>query len=210
MLSAVVGHSEETDAHAVAEDVLEQCRARLGSTAARAGLLFAAIDFDHQVILDAINLRYPGLELIGCTTDGEISSELGFREDSATLILFASDTVDITAGAGRGLSRDVVGACRSAAHQAMAKTQQRPRLCVSAPDGLTAEGQSITATLQRELGRDVPLFGALAGDQLKLESTRQFLGTEILRDAIPVLLFSGEFAFSYGVATGWSRVGEPA
>jgi hypothetical protein len=108
------------------------------------------------------------------------------------------------------LSREVVGACRSAVQQAVAKTQQRPRLCVSAPDGLTAEGQSITATLQRQLGRDVPLFGALAGDQLKLESTRQFLGTEILRDAIPVLLFSGEFEFSYGVATGWSRVGEPA
>ncbi len=59
MLSAVVGHSEETDAHAVAEEVLEQCRARLGSTPARAGLLFAGIDFDHQVLLDAINRACP-------------------------------------------------------------------------------------------------------------------------------------------------------
>ena len=107
MLTAVVGHSEETDPAAVADEVLEQCRAKLGGTPARAGLLFAAIDFDHQVILDAIGRCYPGLELIGCTTDGEVSSELGFCEDSATLILFASDTVDITAGVGRGLSRDV-------------------------------------------------------------------------------------------------------
>jgi len=209
MLSAVVGHSEETDAAAVADELLEQSHARLGGTAPRAAALFAAIDFDHQVLLDAINDRYPEMELIGCTTDGEISSELGFREDSATLILFASDSVDITAGIGRGLSQDVVAACRSAVEEAKRKTQQPPRLCLAAPDGLTAEGQSITATLQRELGRDVPLFGALAGDQLRLQSTRQFYGTEVLQDSVPLLLFSGDFKFSHGVATGWKRVGEP-
>jgi hypothetical protein len=84
MLSAVVGHSEEPDARGVPNEVVQQCGARLGSTSPRAGLLFAGIDFDHQLILDAINRRYPHIELIGCTTDGEVSSELGFREDSAT------------------------------------------------------------------------------------------------------------------------------
>ena len=54
MLTAVVGHSEDTDPTAVADEVLEQCRVKLGDTPARAGLLFAAIDFDHQVILDAM------------------------------------------------------------------------------------------------------------------------------------------------------------
>jgi len=208
MLSAVVGHSEETDAHAVADEVLEQCGAKLGSTRARAGLLFAGIDFEHQVLLDAINRRYPGIELIGCTTDGEISSELGFREDSATLILFASDTVDMTSGVGRGLSRDVIGACRSAIQESKSKTRKPPQLCLSAPEGLTAEGQSITAALQDGVGLEVPVFGALAGDQWRLQSTRQFFGTEVLQDSVPVLLFSGELRFSYGVATGWHQVGE--
>jgi hypothetical protein len=208
MLTAVVGHSEDPDASALAEEVLEQCQTRLGGRPARAGLLFAGIDLDHQVILDAINRRYPGLELIGCTTDGEISSELGFREDSATLILFSSDKVDITSGVGRGMSRDIVGACRAAIQESKSKTQKPPRLCLSAPEGLTAEGQSITTTLQNEAGLDVPIFGALAGDQWRLKSTRQFVGTEVLQDSVPVLLFSGDFQFSYGVATGWHKVGE--
>ena len=77
MLTAVVGHSEETDPAAVAAEVLAQCRAKLGSTPVKAGLLFAAIDFDHQVILDAISRCYPGLELIGCTTDGEVGASHG-------------------------------------------------------------------------------------------------------------------------------------
>jgi hypothetical protein len=208
MLSAVVGHSEETDAKAVAEEVLDQCKAKLGSTPARAGLLFAAIDFDHQTLLDEINRQHQGIDLIGCTTDGEFSSELGFREDSATLILFASETVDMTSGVGRRLGADVAGACRSAVDAAKAKTAKPPRLCLAAPEGLTAEGHAVTAALQATVGREIPIFGALAGDQWRLESTRQFCNTEVLQDSVPVLLFSGDFRFSYGVATGWQQVGE--
>ena len=208
MFSAVVGHSEEADADAAAEEILDQCGAKLDGTVPSAGLLFAAIDFDHQALLCAITRRFPGMALIGCSTDGEISSELGFREDSATLILFSSDTVDITAGVGRGLSADVAEACRTAVEAAKAKTDKPPRLCIATPEGMTAEGHSVTATLQRAVGQDIPLFGALAGDQWRLKSTRQFYGTEVLTDSIPVLLLCGEFHFSYGVATGWRQVGE--
>ncbi len=155
-----------------------------------------------------ITKAFPGMELIGCTTDGELSSELGFREDSATLIVFASDTVDFSAGIGRGLSVDVAVACNSAVQDAIAKTEKAPRLCIATPEGMTAEGHSVTSTLQHVIGHEIPIFGALAGDQWRLKGVNQFYGTEVLTDAIPVLLFCGEFSFSYGVATGWRQVGE--
>jgi hypothetical protein len=207
VFSAVVGHSEEPDADAAVEEILQQCRARLEGAVPSAGLLFAAIDFDHQALLCAITGAFPGMPLIGCTTDGEISSELGFREDSATLMLFTSDTVDITAGVGRGLSGDVAEACRAAVEAARAKTDKPPRLCIATPEGMTAEGHSVTAMLQHAIGHDIPLFGALAGDQWRLKGTKQFYGTEVLTDSIPLLLLCGEFQFSYGVATGWRQVG---
>ena len=208
MFSAVVGHSEEVDAKSAAEEIIDQCKTRLEGAAPNAGLLFAAIDFDHEVLLYEIDRAFPGMALIGCTTDGEISSELGFREDSVTLILFASDTVDIVAGVGRMLSADVDGACRAAVQAAKAKTSRPPRLCIATPEGLTAEGHSVTATLQDTVGDGIPVFGALAGDQWRLKSTRQFYGTEVLTNAIPLLLLCGDFHFSYGVATGWRQVGE--
>ena len=208
MFTAAVGHSEEADVTTVVEELVDQCRTRLSGTAPNAGLLFAAIDFDHQALLCEIHRALPGIELIGCTTDGEISSELGFREDSAALILFASDTVDITAGVGRDLSKDVAGSCRSAIETAKAKTDRPPRLCITTPDGLTAEGQSMTASLQEAIGRDTPIFGALAGDQWRLKHTKQFYGTEVLSDSIPVLLLCGDLRFSYGVAYGWHQVGD--
>jgi hypothetical protein len=208
MFTAVVGHSEDLDGAAAAAEVVAQCRGRLNGTVPTAGLLFAAIDFDHQVLLDEVNRELPGLELIGCTTDGEISSDLGFREDSVTLILFASDSVDITAGLGRGLSTDVAGACRAAVDAATSKTGKRPTLCIATPEGLTADGHSVTATLQDTIGVGTPIFGALAGDQLRLKSTRQFFGREVVSDSMPVLLMSGALRFSYGVATGWHQVGD--
>jgi hypothetical protein len=208
VFAAVVGHSEELAAETAIEEILHQCRAGLDGAVPSAGLLFAAIDFDHQTLLCEITQAFPGLALIGCTTDGEISSELGFREDSVTLILFVSDTVDITAGVGRGLSGDVAGACRSAVEAARAKTDKPARLCFATPEGLTADGHSVTAALQQAIGPDIPLFGALAGDQWRLKSTRQFYSTEVLTDSIPVLLLCGELHFSYGVATGWRQVGE--
>ena len=208
MFTAVVGHSEDLDSLAAAEDVLAQCKAGLDGRAPTAGLLFSAIDFDHQVLLDEINRQHPGIELIGCSTDGEISSTLGFREDSVTLIVFATDTVDIVAGVGRGLSTDVAGACRAAIDGATAKSRKSPRLCIVTPEGLTAEGHSVTATLQETVGMATPIVGALAGDQMMLKSTRQFFGTEVLQDSLPVLLLCGDLHFLYGVATGWHQVGD--
>jgi hypothetical protein len=48
MFSAVVGHSEEGDAAAAVEEIVQQCRGRLAGSAPKAGLLFAAIDFDPR------------------------------------------------------------------------------------------------------------------------------------------------------------------
>ena len=47
------------------------------------------------MILAAVLVQFSGLELIGCTTDGELPSEHGFSEDSAVLCLLAGDDVRI-------------------------------------------------------------------------------------------------------------------
>ena len=79
--------------------------------------------------------------------------------------MFASDTVDFSAGMGRGLSVDVTAACNSAVQEAIAKTDKAPRLCIATPEGMTAEGHSVTSTLQHSIGHEIPIFGALAGNQ---------------------------------------------
>ena len=91
MFKVAVGHSNDPDSDSAIEEVLEQCQTTLAGEIPAAGILFAAIDFEHSLLLNEINRAFPEIELIGCTTDAEISSVLEFEQDALTLMLFCSD-----------------------------------------------------------------------------------------------------------------------
>ncbi|RFP58166.1 MAG: hypothetical protein BJG00_011225 [Limnothrix sp. CACIAM 69d] len=212
MLKTVLGHSDDPDSQGAIEEVLEQCTRELAGMLPKAGLLFAAIDFDHALILQKINQAFPDLQLIGCTTDGEISSILGFQQDSLTLTLFCSDTVEICAGVGRQTEQDAIAAARQAVQQATEKSLTPAKLCITVPasytaDGSTTSGEQILKGLELALGKNVPVVGGTAGDQFRFQKTYQFFGTEVFTDALPVLIFAGDLRFSHGTGCGWQPIG---
>jgi len=207
MFVSAVGHSEDPDAQGAMEEIREQCEKALLGHKPKAGILYAAIDFEHGELLTIIEEYWPGLELIGCTTDGESSSELGFSQDSIVLVLFASDAIDITTGIGESLSEDTQTACHKAVEMASAKSQKKHALCVALPDGLSSSGQVVVNSLVAELGKSIPLIGGTAGDQFQLKKTFQFFGQRVLSDAVAVMLFSGPLDFSFSLGRGCSLVG---
>ena len=213
MLKAVVGHSEDPESQEAIEEVLEQCAEELEGQTPQAGILFAAIDFEYELILQAIHQAFPGIELIGCTTDGEISSLSGFQQGSLTLMLFCSDTVMIRAGVGRGTRDDAIAAAKAAIQQATASLSDSPKLCITVPasyldEGVTTSGESILEGLNLALNGQVPIVGGTAGDQSQFKKTYQFFGQEVLTDALPVLIFSGDLLCSYGIGCGWQPMGK--
>lgn len=219
MLKVVVGHSEDPDSQYAIGEVLEQCSQDLMGMAPAAGILFAAIDFDHAIILEEILRVYPGIELIGCTTDGEISSKAGFGQDSLTLMLFCSDTVEIHAGVGYCASKNPSVAASQAVHQATAKSSHAlegcgytTKLCIALPasyigDGTTANGGMLLKGLENAFGFQVPIVGGAAGDQCRSKITYQFYGSNVLTDSLPILTFGGDVVFSFGAACGWRPIG---
>ena len=209
MFFAVAAHSEDIDAQGVLDELVEQCRVDLGDRAPQAGILFCTIDLEHEEIVQGIDDVWPGIALIGCTTDGEFSSRLGYRDDSATLILLGSDSVDIAAGLGRDVSKDIAAACAQAVAMASATITKSPALCITLPESLTTSAQQIVESLRQALGAGVPVLGGTAADALMLSGTRQFCGREVYSDSVPVLLFSGPLIYSVAVASGWKPMGEP-
>jgi hypothetical protein len=183
MFKAVVGHSNDPDSLSAVEEVIQQCVSFLAGDIPKAGILFAAIDFEHSLILQQIHQAFPGIELIGGTTDGEISSVLEFQQDSITLMLFCSDEVEIYAGVGRKVSGDPIIATKQAVEEAKAKSTVEPKLCLTHPESLTTSGVSIL-------------------------NTYQFFQTEVLSDSVPILIFSGTILFSHAVASGWHPIGQ--
>ena len=204
----VVGHSDDPDSQNAIAEVLQECSRSLAGSIPQAGLLFTAIDFDHALILQRIQDAFPGIELIGGTTNGEISSILEFQQDSLTLMLFATDEVEIRAGIGRGASKNPALAAQQAIAQAKAKSASLPQLCLTFPDSLTSNGVLILEGLKQSLAEHVPIIGGMAADDYTFNKTYQFFQGEVLSDSVPVLLFSGQLLFSHGVASGWTPISQ--
>lgn len=209
-MQVVVGHSIDPDTEGAIEELLGTCREQLAGAAPRGGVLWAAIDHDHARLLAAIHDAFPGLALIGCTTDGELTSREGFHEGSAALLLFAGDDVEFAAGVGERLSEDPGRAGQAAVDAARAGLGAAPRLCLTTPESLTSSADAILAGVQRALGPAVPVFGGTAGDQWRFQRTLQFCGRAVYSDAVPVLLAAGPLKIGHGIASGWRPVGEPA
>jgi hypothetical protein len=215
MLQMVVGHSDDVDLRGALAAVFAQCDAGLHGTSPKAGLLMSAWDLDHQALIDAVRTRYPGIELAGTSSAGEMSSVLGFREDSIALALLASDSIDITVGLGRDLAADAVAAARQAVAEAAAKTRLQHRLCIVLSSVGAVDAAVVLDSLRESLGPGVPIIGggSPAGDPMSgadFLAGRQFAGDVLATNSLAILLFSGPLAFSFGVETGWRGVGPRA
>tara|TARA_B100000609_G_scaffold199473_2_gene203220 strand:- start:4474 stop:5631 length:1158 start_codon:yes stop_codon:yes gene_type:complete len=209
MLRAVVGHSEDPDESEAVREIVAQCREQLGEHKPSAGILFAAIEMEHQVVLNGLLEAFPGISLVGCTTDGELSSKLSFTEDSLTLLLFScGDGVEITSGLGRRLSDGIPAAVNEAVSEAKSKTALPAKWCFITPESMTVSSSVLLQALQSNLGESFPIAGGLAADQWSFEKTYQFYNGEVLTDALPMLLFSGDVHVSHGVASGWEPHGK--
>jgi hypothetical protein len=215
MFRMAVGHSDDIDLDAALATVFGQCEEALAGARPRAGLLMAAWEADHQAIVDAVRARYPGIALAGSTTAGEMSSVMGFQEDSIALTLFASDAVEITAGLGRGLKTDPRAATQAAVDQARANATLEPSLCIVMPAIGLGEAGVILRGLRAALGPGIPVLGGGAAHQDPTLNpadgvSRQVVDDTLAEGAIAILLFSGPLDFSFGVETGWRGVGQRA
>ena len=210
MIKAAVAHSLELDSQDAVQEVLAQCHNQLGNLKPQAGILFTGIDHNHSRILNRINKVYPEIELIGCTTDGELSSVHGYTDDSITLMLICSDELYFKTGVADGISKDTAINIKKAADSVKLKLDQDPKLCITIPSGLTASGDNIVEGLQLSLGENFPIFGGTSADQWRMKHTYQFYKDKVFTDAAPFVLIGGPLLYSFGVESGWIPIGKKA
>ncbi len=211
MFKMAVGYSEDVDeADAIAE-ALKGATSQLEGKTPAAGVLFAGVDYEHELLVAAVLERYTDINLIGCVADGQMSTPSGYADDGVTLTLFASDVIDITAGIGEDVSSDPVGASKHAVQQALTGTDKEPALAIAFTDLLQSDLSAVVEAMAGELGEGVPVFGgASAAEDLRSTPwlSHQFSGDRVLSDSLPILLFSGPLKYSTSIAHGWSPTGK--
>lgn len=203
-MRTVLGHSDQVDEAEAVDEVVARCLEGLEGREPKGGVLFSSVDYDHRALLEGFTRRWPGLPLIGGSTDGELSTQAGFCHDSVLLTLFAGDGLEARAGLGRKLSEDIGIAAR---HASSAFKPARSNICLTvfAPSTNASE---VVRAMSRELGSDCPVFGGLSGDHRTFQHTREFFGTEVLTDSLPALFLSGDFHYGWGIGSGWFPIGD--
>ncbi len=166
--------------------------------------LFAAPARGMRALLTGISEMVETPNLIGCTTDGEISGE-GFSTKSAVLGGIATDRIDFHVASAEGLSRDSEKAGRELAEKLTPETGFLQLFS----DGITGNGCAILRGIESVMGEQLSITGGTAGDGGQFKQTFQFAGGKVLTDAVVAIGFTGGFHLGTGVAGGWSPVGLP-
>jgi hypothetical protein len=207
MLRMAVGQSDDVDGVEAVRAAIGQCREQLGGEAPRAGLLFATFDSFEPALVREVREAFPGIRLIGSSSSAEMSSVVGYREDSVTLAVFASDTVGFSAAAATWEEGGVEAACRTAVEDACAGANGTPRLCIMVADAV--EGQLALEAVRRALPEGTVLVGG-ASSGVTLGAPRpsyQACDDDVLEHGLALLVLSGPLAFSVAVGTGLRPVG---
>lgn len=144
----------------------------------------------------------PKIILVGCTSDGEISSR-GFSTESVVLGGIATDRIEFHTASVEELGKDSENAGRRLG-ELLPPSVKYVQLF---SDGLTGNGCALLKGLGAVVGKSVPIAGGTAGDSGKFEQTHQFYGTKVLTDAAVAIGFSGDFSIGTGVRSGWSPIG---
>jgi len=144
-------------------------------------VFFASPSYDRERMAQAIRTEMPGVEVIGCTTAGEITSE-GYRENTLTGVSFGRSDYKASIRLIADLDRFRMEAGSLVVQELLTDLGLGPPTARSVPhqifgmlliDGLSRQEEVVVSSISRFLD-PVPLFGGSAGDGLDFGATWVF------------------------------------
>lgn len=203
MLYTATSIADDIDTESAIEKVIAHCTEQIDGWQPEVGILYTSnMEADFQRLVVHVMDGFPGLQLIGCTTDGEITASHGFSEDGVALLLMGADNLHFSTALARDISKRPEESIRAALDSARAKLGREPSCGVVLPDGITSIGIPLDAIFRQILGDSFPIFGGIAGDHFLLEKTYQFFEDQVVSDAMPILLIGGDLELIASVFTG--------
>jgi len=165
--------------------------------------VFAAVTYNQQRLLDGIASVAPGTPVIGCTTDGEISTA-GLSANSVVVLAMVADRIRFHTSHIERLSKD---SYRAGLELGKSFQGLDCRYIQIFSDGLLGNADKIIQGIKAQLGDGIKIAGGTAGDGGDFKRTFQYFQDRVLTDSIVGVAFEGDFALGTGTACGWFPVG---
>lgn len=166
-------------------------------------VFFASPSYDREALAEAIRRAMPGIDVIGCTTAGEITSE-GYRENTITGVSFGRADYRASIRLITGLDRFRMEAGSTVVQELLSDLGLGPLTARSVPhqvfgmlliDGLSRQEEVVVSSISRFLD-PVPLFGGSAGDGLDFGATWVFADGAFHTNAAVLALIETNHPFS--------------
>lgn len=209
MFMSVVGQAEGTHTGQTANVVIDQCREQLAGATPGAAIVFAADHFDHRLIAERVLEAFPGVRLTGCTSAGEMSTAMGFSQDSIVLTLLVSDTIPFATGFATGVYDDPAATARAAAADALSSMPE-PRVCLALTAPKDRNTGILLKTLREELGPGCEIVGGFSGTDFNTDNIYQYGQDGVAKAAVSLLLLGGPIRVATVVSNSWEPVGYKA
>lgn len=163
-------------------------------------VFFCSSDYDLLALGDEMHRLFAGVEVVGCTTAGEIGPA-GYREHSLSGVSFGSAHFRAVSGLLSPLQQFRIGAGQSFALQLMQRLAHKvPHSMMDSSfallliDGLSVREEPVTRALQSTLGK-IPLIGGSAGDGSRFRRTCVFSEGRFHADAAVLTLVTTTLPF---------------
>jgi hypothetical protein len=163
-------------------------------------VFFSSSAYDLDILATEMTRLFAGVQVVGCTTAGEIGPE-GYCEHSLTGASFPADRFtaasghldhlqQFEAGNGQRLAQSVLQRLEVQAPGATAENSFALLLI----DGLSMREEPVALALQQALGR-LAMFGGSAGDDLNFRATYSYFDGAFHLDSALLILISTTLPF---------------
>ncbi|MDR3390688.1 MAG: nitric oxide-sensing protein NosP [Sulfuriferula sp.] len=164
-------------------------------------IFFCSSKFDLAILAREMRRLFAGIQVVGCTTAGEIGPA-GYQEHSLTGASFPAGSFSAVSGCINHLQQFAIAAGQTFAQELLQRLESRApqantdnTFALLLIDGLSVREEPVTRTLQHALGR-LPLIGGSAGDGLNFGSTHVYYEGRFYNDSAVVILLTTSLPFT--------------
>jgi hypothetical protein len=163
-------------------------------------IFFCSSEYDLDVVSEEMRRLFAGVQVVGCTTAGEIGPA-GYRDHSMTGASFPARDFRAVSGMIDGLRQFDSAAGEAVAVNLLEKlasvapeTDATNSFALLLIDGLSVREEPVTYALQKALGK-LPLVGGSAGDGLNFGSTQVYFDGSFHTDSAIVTVVTTRLPF---------------